>query len=220
MNRRLVYFLLAVSLVMQVSGLVAWAQTKATPDFTPVRGKLQAVTANSLSIETPSGVVQVKIKQPLIMYERVPSKLSRVTSTSYVGVTSVKQPDGTELAKQINIFPPELRGLGEGSFMLPAAPGAPSQSRMTNGSVSRPVASASRMTNGTVQKQGTTMVVRYKDSAQAVSVPSDVEVNQIVPKKTKLVVGDTVNAAAQKQPDGTMVTSRVYLIAAATTGSK
>ena len=41
-----------------------------------------------------------------------------------------------KLAKQINIFPADLRGIGEGSNMMEAGPGAVSQSRMTNGSVS------------------------------------------------------------------------------------
>jgi hypothetical protein len=49
-----------------------------------------------------------------------------------------EQANGTELATRIKIFPPELRGAGEGSFMIDAAPGAMTHSRMTNGSVSRP----------------------------------------------------------------------------------
>ena len=53
--------------------------------------------------------------------------MSHVTSTSFVGVTSVKQADGTELAKQINIFPAELRGIGEGSNMLTRHPARQSE---------------------------------------------------------------------------------------------
>jgi hypothetical protein len=219
MHRRLTRLLFTVLLAAQFGGYAAWAQAKPAPAFSAVRGKLQAVTSDSLSIQTASGTVQVKVKKPLTVYQRVPSDLSHVTSNSYVGVTSVKQPDGTELAKGINIFPAELRGLGEGSFMLPAAPGATSQSRMTNASVSTPA--KSRMTNATVQNSGPgkTLVLKYKEGSQTVSVPPNVEVNQIVPKPATLAVGDTVNAAAEKQPDGTLVTNKVYLIAAAA-GSK
>ena len=67
----------------------------------------------------------MKIEQPLKTYGRVPSDLSRVTSTSFVGITSVKQADGTELAKEIHIFPAELRGAGEGSNMIRGRPAAP-----------------------------------------------------------------------------------------------
>jgi RNase P/RNase MRP subunit p29 len=178
-----------------------------------VKGKVQAVTSKSLDIVTPSGVVHVKVEEPLTTYEAIPSDLSHVTSDSYVGVMSVKQADGTEVAKQIKIFPAELRGLSQGSNMIDAGPGAASQSRMTNGSVVRPTPSTSRMTNGTVQKQGATIVVRYQDGSQTVSVPAGVEVTQIVPKKTTLAAGDTVNAAVKKEADGTMATSKVYIIA-------
>jgi hypothetical protein len=57
--------------------------------------------------------------------------LSHVTSNSYVGVASVQQADGTKLAKQIIIFPKELRGAAEGSVLLDA-PGATTHSRMTS----------------------------------------------------------------------------------------
>ena len=117
------------------------------------------------------------------------------------------------MAKQIKIFPAELRGLSEGSNMINAGPGTVSQSRMTNGSVVRPTAAASRMTNGTVQKQGTTIVVRYQDGSQTISVPAGVEVTQIVPKKATLAAGDTVNVAVKKQTDGMLATSKVYIIA-------
>jgi hypothetical protein len=100
-------------------------------------------------------VVRVRIKQPLITYGRIPSDLSHVTSASFVGVTSVKEANGTQLAKEIHIFPPELRGAGEGSNPLGAAPGAGYHSRITNGSVSQSFAlPRSRMTNGEAQVQG------------------------------------------------------------------
>ena len=211
MNQRLMHLLFAFVLVAQLS-LQAAAQT--APPMQGVKGKLQAVTNKSFDILTPSGAVHVTVQQPLTTYEAVPSDLSHVTSSSYVGVTSVKQADGTEVAKQIKIFPAELRGLSEGSNMIEGAPGAVSQSRMTNGSVVRPTPSASRMTNGTVQKQGTTIVVRYQDGSQTISVPAGVEVTQIVPKKATLAAGDTVNAAVKKQTDGTLATNKVYIIAA------
>ena len=212
MNYRLLRFLFVFVLALQVSQNAAWAQTKTAPPISGVKGKLQAVTTDSLDVVSPSGVVHVKIKQPLTVYGRVPSDLSHVTSTSFVGVTSIKQPDGTELAKQINIFPAELRGIGEGSNMIEGAPGAASQSRMTNGSVSRPT--SSRMTNGTVQKGGgTTLVVRYQNGTQTISVPTNVVVTETVPIKEKLAPGDTVNVATEKQSDGTLATSKVYLIA-------
>lgn len=200
-------------LAAQVVPTVARAQ--AASPISGVKGKLGAVTHDSISIETQSGIVRVAITRPLTTYRQVPSDLSQVTSTSYVGVASVKQANGTEMATQIKIFPPELRGAGEGSAMMDAAPGVMTHSRMTNGSVS-PVSamSHSRMTNGTVQKgHGTTLVVHYQDGAQTISVPADVPVTQVVPGDVYLVPGDTVYAATTKQFNGTLTTNKIFLIA-------
>jgi hypothetical protein len=126
------------------------------------------------------------------------------------------------VATQIKIFPSELRGAGEGSVMMDAARGAMTHSRMTNGSVSRPVSamSHSRMTNGTVQMGGgTTLVVHYQDGAKTISVPANVPVTQVVPGMVNLVPGDTVYAETMKQSNGTLATNRIFLIAGAPTGN-
>ena len=203
-------------LAAQAAPHAAWAQVKAAPPLSGVKGKLQSFKGRSLEILTQSGVVHVNIKEPLTTYKQIASNLSHVTSASFVGVASVKQADGRELATQIKIFPAELRGAGEGSSMMDAAPGAMTHSRMTNGSVSRPAASHSRMTNGTVQKgSGTTLVVHYQDGAQTVSVPPNVPVTEVAPEKVMLASGDTVYAATEKLPNGTLTTNKVFVIAAA-----
>ena len=216
MKRSLLRLVFISLLAAQAAPHGAWAQVKSAPPLSGVKGKLQSFTGSSLDILTQSGVVQVNIKQPLTTYKQIPSDLSHVTSTSFVGVASIKQADGTELATQIKIFPPELRGAGEGSSMMDAAPGAMTHSRMTNGSVSRPATSHSRMTNGTVQKgSGTTLVVHYQDGAQTVSVPPNVPVTEVAREKVTLADGDTVYAATEKLPNGTLTTDKVFLIAVA-----
>src|SRR6202051_4340034 len=143
MKQPLLHLLFLSLLAAQAAPHAAWAQVKAAPPLSGVKGKLQSFTGSSLDILTQSGVVHVNIKQPLTTYKQIPSDLSHVTSTSFVGVASIKQANGTELATQIKIFPAELRGAGEGSSMMDAAPGATTHSRMTNGSVSRPVSAMS-----------------------------------------------------------------------------
>ena len=131
-----------VMLAAQVSPSIACAQAQPASPLSGVLGKVQSFTGSSLDVATPSGVVHVTVTKPLATYKQIPSDLSHVTSNSYVGVPSVQQADGTELAKQVIIFPKELRGAAEGS-VLTDAPGATSHSRMTNGSVSKPAASHS-----------------------------------------------------------------------------
>jgi hypothetical protein len=216
MKHPLLHLVFISLLAAQATPNTVWAQVKAAPPLSGVKGRLQSFTGRSLDVLTNSGVVQVNIRRPLTPYKQIPSDLSHVTSTSFVGVASVKQTDGTELATQIKIFPAELRGAGEGSSMMDAAPGATTHSRMTNGSVSNPAVSHSRMTNGTVQKgSGTTLVVHYQDGAQTISVPPNVPVTEVAQEKVTLAAGDTVYAATEKLPNGTLMTNKIFLIAAA-----
>ncbi|WP_433965402.1 hypothetical protein [Tunturiibacter gelidiferens] len=188
-----------------------WAQAKAAPPISGVIGKLQSFTGSSLDVMTSSGAVHIDVKQPLTTYKQIPSDLSHVTPASYVGVASAEQTDGKQMAKQILIFPAELSRAAEGS-VLTDPPGATTHSRMTNGSVSSPSASHSRMTNGTVQTgSATTLVVRYQDGSQTISVPPNVPVTEVVPEKVTLVDGDVVYAATQKLPNGSLVTDKIFI---------
>ena len=201
-------------LAVQAAPNVAWAQAQAAPPIPGVIGKVRSFTASSLDVQTPSGVVRVDVKQPLTTYKQIPSDLSHVTSASYVGVASTDQATEKEVAKQIIIFPPELSGAAEGS-VLTDPPGATTHSRMTNGSVSRP-ASHSRMTNGTVQKgSDTTLVVQYQDGSKTISVPPSVPVVEVAPEQVTFATGDIVYAATEKLPNGTLMTNKILLIAAA-----
>jgi hypothetical protein len=204
-----------VMLAAQVIPNNAWAQAQPAPPLSGVLGKVQSFTGTSLDVATPSGVVHVIVKQPLATYKQIPSDLSHVTSSSYVGVSSVQQADGTELAKQVIIFPKELRGAAEGSVLLDA-PGATTHNRMTNGSVSSPAISHSRMTNGTVQKgASSSLVVRYQDGSQTISVPAGVPVTLVAKEKVTLGAGDTIYAATEKLPDGTLTTNKIFQFVAA-----
>ena len=203
--RRLVYASLLVTLA---APLAIWAQANSAPPIDGVIGKLQSFDGRSLDVQTPSGVIHVVVKRPLTTYKQTPSDLSHVASAPYIGVASAEQGDGKQVAKQIFIFPAELRGAAEGS-VLTDPPGATSHSRMTNGTVSRP--SHSRMTNGTVQSSGgTTLVVNYQDGSQTISVPPDVPVTLVAPQQVTFSPGDVIYATIQKLPDGTVETDKIF----------
>ena len=215
MMQRLSLTLLACTLTIGVT-----EAQQVAPPISGVIGKVQSFTGSSLDGQTPSGVVHVDVKQPLTTYKQIPSDLSQVTPASYVGVASTEQADGKEVAKQIIIFPAELSGAAEGS-VLTDPPGATIHSRMTNGSVSRPV-SPSRMTNGTLQKgSGTTLVVQYQDGSKTISVPSDVTVMKVAPEPVTVASGDVIYAATEKLPNGTLVTDKIFqFVPAASSNTK
>jgi hypothetical protein len=212
--------LAAISLLAaQVIPNVARAQTQPAPPLSGVLGKVQSFTGSSLDVATPSGLIHVTVTQPLATYKQIPSDLSHVTSDSYVGVPSVQQADGTELAKQVIIFPKELRGAAEGS-VLTDAPGATTHSRMTNGSVSKPAVSHSRMTNGSVEKGGgSSLVVRYQDGSQTISIPAGVPVTLVAKEKVTLGAGDIIYAPTEKLPDGTLTTNKIFQFVAASSSN-
>jgi hypothetical protein len=183
------------------------------PPISGALGKITAVTANSFDVQTKAGSVHLETGADLTTYRQAPSDLSHVTPSSFVGVQSAGQANGTEVAKLVLIFPPELRGAAEGSVLLDDPPGATARNRMTNGSVS---ASPSRMTNGTVQSgDGVTLVVQYQDGAQTISVPPNTPVTEIKPDPVTLEAGDVIYAATTKQPNGALTTNKVFVFISA-----
>jgi hypothetical protein len=175
-----------------VAASLLCAQTQPAPPLSGVLGKVQS---------------------------QVPSDLNHVTSNSYVGVPSVQQADGSQLAKQVIIFPKELRGAVEGS-VLTDEPGATTHSRMTNGSVAKPAAPQSRMTNGSAEKGGgNTLVVRYQDGSQTISLRAGIPVTLVAKVPVTLGAGDVIYAPTEKLPDGTLTTNKIFQFIAASGGN-
>jgi hypothetical protein len=178
-----------------------------------LRGTVQSDSAGQLVLKSDTGLVTVKVTEPFHVYNQGPSTLANVKDSTFIGVTTVKQPDGSERATEIHIFPEELRGLGEGSRMM--APdtsntarrmtnGNVSASRMTNGAVAQ-----SRMSNGSVSnKNGSTMVVQYAGGSQTVTVPPGTPVTELKPASKPLAAGDQVAVIATKAADGSLTSDK------------
>jgi hypothetical protein len=222
-SRRRMFPLAMVALLAAAFGFNPRARAQeVAPPISGALGQVQSVGDHSITIQNKSGLFHIDITQPLTTYHAVPSDLNHITDNDYIGVASTDLPDGTKVAKQIFIFPSELRGAVEGSVVMDAQPGAATQSRMTNGSVSVPRAaeSPSRMTNGVVQKgSGTTVVVHYQDGARTISVPADVAVVRIVPGEVPLAAGETAYAKTDKQADGKLTTHMILVIGGPPSGN-
>lgn len=196
------------------------SDTSARSDRTTVRGQVAAVTDTALTVTTRSGNVHVTLMPPVTIYTRVPATLADVRTNTFVGVTSVPDPDGSQHATEIHIFPEALRGTGEGSYPLPQPSGASaSRSTMTNGSVAAGGSSASsRMTNGAARVEpGGTITVQYAGGVQTIKVPAGVSVTKIAPANEKLATGANVIVIAMKQPSGMLQSSTVFLARDSTT---
>jgi hypothetical protein len=197
-------FALLLTLSAPLSSLAQDVPAHNPDGMISISGTVERVSAGELTIKprTGSDIMTVKLVQPFHLYARVPGDLSHLKDTSFVGVTSVKQPDGTERASAIGILPEELRGVAEGSYMMNTPAGA-TPSRMTNGAVSQ-----SRMSNGIAKREeALTLTVQYQGGVQKITVPADTPVNEYQLTATEPVVGDRVFVLARKASDGSLSSS-------------
>jgi hypothetical protein len=198
----------------QDSAQVAQGAQAPNPDA-PImlRGTVVSVSANQLVLKSDTGTATVAVAQPFRFYVRAPGDLSQVKDSSFIGVTTVKQPDGSERATEIHVFPEELRGVGEGSRMM-APDKSAGASRMTNGNVSASLmtngtASRSRMSNGNVSStNGSSLVVQYAGGSQNVTVPPNTPVTELKIAPRALAAGDQVAVLAKKAPDGSLTADK------------
>jgi hypothetical protein len=177
-----------------------------------LRGTVTSVSPTQLVLKSDTGAITVTISQPFHLYTRGPSDLAHVKESTFIGVTTVKQPDGSERATEIHVFPEELRGLGEGSRMM-APQASAAASRMTNGNVS-----ASRMTNGTAQSRmsngsvsstnGSSLVVQYAGGSQNVTVPPNTPVTELKLSSKTVAIGDQLAVMATKAADGSLTADK------------
>jgi hypothetical protein len=207
-------FALLLTFSVPLSGLTQDVPAHNPDGLISISGTVERASADELAIKprTGSDVMTVKLVQPLHLYARVPGDLSHLKDTNFVGVTSVKQLDGTERASAIGILPEELRGVGEGSYMMNQPAGA-TPSRMTNGNVATSrmtngTASESRMSNGSVKRtDASTLTVEYQGGFQKITVPADTTVHEYQLTATKPDVGDRVFLMARKAADGSLSSS-------------
>src|ERR1700750_1136436 len=76
----------------------AWAQQAPMPTVR-IRGTIDAVDGNMLSIKTREGSdVKVRMTDNVAVFAVVKTELSQVKEGSYIGVSAMPEPDGTQKA--------------------------------------------------------------------------------------------------------------------------
>ena len=165
-----------------------------------VRGTLQKMDGTTLTIATKSGKeanVPLKDGAPIIAVTK--GAMSDIKDNTFVGITAMPQPDGTQKAVEVHVFEESLRGVGEGHYPWDLKP----DSTMTNGAVSQQVQKV----------EGNTLQVKYKDGEKTIVVPKDAEVVNLVPgSKDDLKTGAHVFIPRwEKQGDGTWMATVVVV---------
>jgi len=180
----------------------AQSQTGSGENRVSLSGKLAAITASDLTVQSNSGPVVVKLAGETVIRGEIPVKFSDITSGMYVGATATKQPDGTFRASRLHIFSEDQRGTGEGHRPLGSAP--QSGATMTNANVET-------VEDVAVQNvKGRMLMLKYKGGEIKVIVPADTPVvKRIVGDRKLLTTGSTVSITGHRGDDGAIAASQI-----------
>src|SRR6202043_2525418 len=151
-----------------------------------------------LMIKTREGTdMKVRMTDNVAVFGVAKTALSEIKEGSYIGLTAKPEPDGTQKAVAVHIFPETQRGAAEGFRPWDQRPG----STMTNATVAETV-------KGT---DGQNILVKYKDGEKTVVVPPETPIVTFVAgDKSELKPGAKIIIfGAVKKDDGTLEANRV-----------
>jgi hypothetical protein len=191
MPRTLVASLTALSVLAST----AWAQQ---PPSVRIRGTIESVDGSTLMIKSREGTdIKVRMTDNVAVFGVAKTSLSEIKPGSYIGVSALPEPDGTQKAIAVHIFPESQRGAAEGFRPWDLRP----NSTMTNATVAETV-------KGT---DGQNILVKYKDGEKKVVVPPDTPIVTFVAgDKSEVKPGAKIIIfGAVKKDDGVLEANRV-----------
>lgn len=157
----------AAALGLVLLGGVAAAQA-APPHRT--RGTIASITDTQLVVTSRSGAtITYAINGDTKVAGEKTVPVSAIQAGSYIGSAAVPAGNGTLRALEVTVFPPAMKGVGEGHYAWDLGP----SSSMTNGTVGHLVVS-----------KANTMTVDYNGGQKTIVVPPDVPVVTIDPGST------------------------------------
>lgn len=176
------------------AALVATSTVAQQPGMVRVRGTIEKVDGQTLSVKSRDGsMLTVKLADKARVTAMVKASLADIKVGTFVGVTAMPQPDGSQKAVGLHIFMDAQKGVVPERFsQWDRQPG----STMTNADVTSTVSSVD------VQ----VMMVKYADGEKKIIVPPDTPVVKFVPgSMSDLKAGAQIFiVAAKKMPDGTL----------------
>ena len=191
--------LAVVSATLPISASAQSASAPAAPTVR-VRGTVVFTDEKQLIVKDRGGEVVSMARVPnLPVSEVYRIKLTDIKQGSFIGTAAMPQPDGTQKALEVLVFPEAARGTGEGHFPWDLQP----QSTMTNATVADLAAAPS------AGKGGQQLKLSYKGGEKTVIVPPNVPVVTFKPATDALLVpGAQVLVNAQER-NGTPTALRV-----------
>jgi len=185
----------ASAFALLFAGSFAAAQA---PDMVRVRATIESVDGQMVTAKSRDGVeMKIHLADNAPVNEVVKVPLSDIKPNSFIAITAMPQPDGSQKATAIVIFPEAMRGVGEGHRPWDFVP----NSTMTNAAVDNAVTSV----------DGEKLVVKYKDGEKTIVVPPTAEIATYVRKSVaELKPGQKIFiAATKKNADGTLEAANI-----------
>jgi hypothetical protein len=165
-----------------------------------IRGTIESVDGATLMIKSREGEsLKVRMTDNVAVFGVAKTELSEIKPGSYIGVSAMPEPDGTQKALAVHIFPESQRGAAEGFRPWDLKP----NSTMTNATVAETV-------KGT---DGQNILVKYKDGEKKVVVPPGTPVVTFVTgDKSEVKPGAKIIIfGAVKKDDGVLEANRVNI---------
>ncbi|MCW5771808.1 MAG: hypothetical protein KIT16_09255 [Rhodospirillaceae bacterium] len=184
---------LIVAAAAAMAGPAAYAEAPVR-----VRGEVVKLDGNVLQVKDRQGrAVAVTLAANYAVSELRRADFADIKPGSYIGTAALPQADGTLKAMEVLIFPPALKGAGEGHRPWDLAP----QSTMTNASVDGVVAAGA----------GRTLKLVYKGGEKTLVVPPEAPIVALGPGNPAMLKpgAHIFIAAATKGTDGTLTANRV-----------
>src|SRR5450830_141371 len=169
-------------------GSAVQAQTTKAPALIGIRGAIVSISGEKLVVKNSRGAEQtIALDKDTRVASISIAKIEDIKPGSYIGTAAIPQPDGSQKALEVHVFPPAMAGTGDGHRPFDLAP----NSTMTNGTVGDVVAS-----------NGRTLTLKYKGGEKKIIVPEDVPIVNIeAGERSMLVVGAKIVLRARKNMD-------------------
>jgi hypothetical protein len=164
-----------------------------------LRGTIEQVNGHELTVKAADGTAhKLALTGDAKIIAVVKASMAEVKQGTFLGSAAMPQPDGSQKALEVHIFPEEMRGTGEGH--RPYAP-------VPNGTMTNGTASGVTVTG----VNGATITVKYKDGEKTIVVPPDAPVVRFeIGGAADLKPGAHFTVlAATKRPDGSFEAARV-----------
>jgi len=159
-----------------------------------VRGTISALNGDVLNVKSRDGRdIQLHLLPDTQVVTAKKTTLAEMGPNAYVGVTSVKGPDGRMVAKEVHSIGPQVPQMHGPWDSTP-------NSTMTNANIT-----STAQTGG-----GNEITLKYKDGEQKILVTPQTEVVTFVPgSRADLKPGETIFSGARVESDGKFVAPRV-----------